>query len=37
MNCLLKHVAPIESLIRENLTGSSDINNGNSGHFQAID
>lgn len=30
-------MAPIESLIRANLTGSSDINKGNSGHFQAID
>ncbi len=27
----------MESLIRANFTGSSDINNGNSGHFQAID
>lgn len=30
-------MTPIESLIRANFTGSSDINNGNSGHFQAID
>lgn len=30
-------MAPIESFIRVNFTGSSDINNGNSGHFQAID
>lgn len=34
---LLKTVAPIESLIRANFTGSLDINSGNSGHFQAID
>lgn len=37
IKCILKTVAPIESLTRANFTGSSDINNGNSGHFQAID
>lgn len=30
-------MAPIESLIRANGTDSLDINNGNLGHFQAID
>lgn len=30
-------MAPIESLMRANFTGTSDINRGNSGHFHAID